>query len=88
MIVDEATSAMDTQNERLVKEVIECFDHSHCTVVIAHRLSTVVNADLICVMEHGQIVQRGTHQDLLERHGHYASLWQEQTNQCNFVVEV
>ena len=50
-------------------------------LVIAHRLSTIVNADLICVMEKGKLVERGSHQELLERHGRYASLWQQQIQQ-------
>ena len=50
-------------------------------VVIAHRLNTIVKADLICVMEQGRIQERGSHQELLERHGRYASLWQQQIQQ-------
>jgi subfamily B ATP-binding cassette protein MsbA len=81
LILDEATSALDTQSERLVQEAIERFEQGHTVLVIAHRLSTIVNADLICVMEQGRIVERGSHQELLERHGRYASLWQQQLQQ-------
>ena len=81
LILDEATSALDTQSERLVQEAIERFEQGHTVLVIAHRLSTIVNADLICVMEQGRIVERGSHQELLERHGRYASLWQQQIQQ-------
>ncbi|MDC3009350.1 ABC transporter ATP-binding protein/permease [Synechococcus sp. AH-736-G20] len=78
LILDEATSALDTQSERLVQEAIQSLEKNNTLLVIAHRLSTVVNADLICVMEHGVIIERGTHLDLLEQNGCYTSLWQQQ----------
>jgi ATP-binding cassette subfamily B protein/subfamily B ATP-binding cassette protein MsbA len=81
LILDEATSALDSQSERLVQEAIERFERGHTVLVIAHRLSTIVNADLICVMEQGRIVERGRHGQLLELHGRYASLWQQQISQ-------
>ena len=87
LILDEATSALDTQSERLVQEAIERFEQGHTVLVIAHRLSTIVNADLICVMEQGRIVERGSHQELLERHGRYASLWQQQIQQRKPVLK-
>jgi len=78
---DEATNALDSQSERLVHEAIERFEQGHKVLVIAHRLCTIVNADLICVMEQGRIVERGSHQELLELHGRYALLWQQQVQQ-------
>lgn len=78
LILDEATSALDSQSERLVQEAIERFEREHTVLVIAHRLSTIVNADQICVMDHGKILERGHHQELLERDGHYSVLWKQQ----------
>jgi len=79
LILDEATSALDTQSEKLVHQAINSYRNSHTVLVIAHRLSTVVDADLICVMDGGQIVESGTHQDLLRLNQHYAALWNIQT---------
>ena len=69
LILDEATSALDSQSERLVQEAIERFERGHTVLVIAHRLRTIVNADLICVMEQGRIVERGRHDQLLQQGG-------------------
>lgn len=74
LLLDEATSALDTQSERLVQEALAAFTQGRTTIVIAHRLSTVQNADLICVMEAGTIVEMGTHTDLIARGGAYARL--------------
>ena len=79
LILDEATSALDSNSERLVQEAIQQVE-GHCTVlVIAHRLSTIVNADQILVLERGRIIQRGSHQQLLEAAGMYQQLWQQQS---------
>ena len=78
LILDEATSALDSQNERLVQEAIEQFERNHTVIVIAHRLSTIVRADQILVMEHGQVLQRGTHTSLLAKPGLYKKLWELQ----------
>ena len=74
LILDEATSALDTESERLVQEALERLMKNRTTIVVAHRLSTIVNADLICVMQEGKIVERGTHQELLEQNGVYRHL--------------
>ena len=80
LILDEATSALDTQSERLVQQAIDQFERQHTVLVIAHRLSTIVKADLICVLEKGQIVEKGNHHELLEKQGIYAALWRQQVN--------
>ena len=74
LLLDEATSALDTQSERLVQEALAAFTRGRTTIVIAHRLSTVQNADRICVMDAGTIVETGTHADLIAQGGAYASL--------------
>jgi subfamily B ATP-binding cassette protein MsbA len=78
LILDEATSALDTQSERLVQAALEHLRQGRTTLIIAHRLSTVENADRIVVLNHGQIVEVGSHSQLLERHGMYANLYQVQ----------
>ncbi|MGE0856520.1 MAG: ABC transporter ATP-binding protein, partial [Hyphomicrobiaceae bacterium] len=67
LLLDEATSALDTQSERLVQDALDRFTRNRTTLVIAHRLSTVQNADLICVMAAGRVVETGTHGELLAR---------------------
>jgi len=78
LILDEATSALDNVSEQLVQEAIQRLVSDRTTIVIAHRLSTIMHADLICVMQEGQIVEQGTHEELLERGGIYANLYQIQ----------
>ncbi|MGE0857150.1 MAG: ABC transporter permease, partial [Hyphomicrobiaceae bacterium] len=78
LLLDEATSALDTQSERLVQDALDRFTRNRTTLVIAHRLSTVQNADLICVMAAGRVVETGTHGELLARGGAYADLARSQ----------
>ena len=78
LILDEATSALDNVSEQLVQEAIQRLVSDRTTIVIAHRLSTIMHADLICVMQEGQIVEQGTHAELLERGGLYTQLYQIQ----------
>ena len=78
LLLDEATSALDTQSEQLVQTALARFTENRTTLVIAHRLSTVQNADLICVMEDGRIIETGRHSDLISREGPYAQLAQAQ----------
>lgn len=73
-----ATSALDTQSERLVQHALDAAAADRTTFVIAHRLSTIRNCDLICVMHQGDLVEKGTHQELLERNGVYAELVRKQ----------
>jgi subfamily B ATP-binding cassette protein MsbA len=79
LILDEATSALDSQSEQLVQEAIEHFERNHTVLVIAHRLSSVVRADQILVLDAGRIVERGNHQSLLAQQGLYANLWRQQS---------
>ena len=74
LILDEATSALDTESERLVQEALERLMKDRTTIVVAHRLSTIMNADLICVLQEGKIVERGTHQELISQNGVYKHL--------------
>jgi ATP-binding cassette, subfamily B, bacterial MsbA len=78
LLLDEATSALDTESERLVQQALAEFSQTRTTLVIAHRLATVKNADTICVMDEGQIVEIGTHAELLARDGIYAQLCRSQ----------
>jgi ABC-type transport system involved in Fe-S cluster assembly fused permease/ATPase subunit len=78
LMLDEATSALDSHTEKEIQDALERVARERTSLVIAHRLSTVVHADNIIVLDHGEIVERGTHQELLARGGIYASLWTRQ----------
>ena len=78
LILDEATASLDTRSEREVQMAIERLALGRTTVVIAHRLSTVRDADLIVVMSRGQIVEQGTHETLLAKKGEYSRLYELQ----------
>jgi ATP-binding cassette subfamily B protein len=74
LVLDEATSSLDTQTERDVQEELDSLALGRTTITIAHRLSTVRDADQIIVLDHGEVVERGSHDDLLARGGRYAAL--------------
>ena len=78
LLFDEATSALDTHTEKEIQESLREVSSDRSTLVIAHRLSTVIDADEILVLDHGRIVERGRHADLLERGGAYAAMWAKQ----------
>jgi len=78
LLLDEATSALDTHTEKEIQASLSVVSRDRTSLVIAHRLSTVVNADEIIVLDHGRICERGTHSDLLARNGAYAAMWQRQ----------
>ena len=78
LILDEATSSMDTQSERIVQETLDAVTRNRTTIAIAHRLSTVINADVIFVISGGEVVERGTHTELLKNKGLYSKLVNEQ----------
>jgi ATP-binding cassette subfamily B protein len=78
LILDEATSSLDTTSERLVQSALEPLMEGRTTIAIAHRLSTILKADVIFVVDRGQIVERGTHDELLARSGLYAQLYEQQ----------
>ena len=75
MILDEATSSIDTRTEALVQRGMDALMEGRTTFVIAHRLSTVRNSDLICVLDHGQIIERGSHDELIAKRGYYYQLY-------------
>ncbi|PIF04983.1 MAG: antibiotic ABC transporter ATP-binding protein [Draconibacterium sp.] len=78
LILDEATSSLDTKSEKLVQDALFNLMKNRTSLVIAHRLSTIKNADLICVIKHGKIVESGTHEELLAANGHYKKLHEMQ----------
>jgi ATP-binding cassette subfamily B protein len=75
LIFDEATSALDSYSEHAIQQELDRLAKNRTTLIIAHRLSTIVGADEILVLDHGKIVERGTHADLLQKQGFYARLW-------------
>ena len=81
LILDEATSALDSRTEAEIQATLETIEQGRTTIVIAHRLSTIVHADQIVVLEAGQVVERGTHAELLRRGGLYAEMWQRQASE-------
>jgi subfamily B ATP-binding cassette protein MsbA len=82
LVLDEATSSLDSQSEREVQRALERTLEGRTALVIAHRLSTVRAADVICVVGEGRVVEQGSHEALLERDGAYAALWRRQSVEC------
>jgi ATP-binding cassette subfamily B protein len=81
LILDEATSALDTETERDIQESLAQMGEGRSVITIAHRLSTVVDADMIVVLEDGQVVEKGTHDELLRSDGRYAQMWRRQQSE-------
>ena len=78
LVLDEATSALDSRTEAAIQETLGDVTARRTTIVIAHRLSTVVDADQIIVLDEGRVAERGTHAQLLRREGLYAEMWNRQ----------
>ncbi len=88
LVFDEATSSLDSQTEQAIQETLREVAKDHTTLVIAHRLSTVVDADRILVMDQGRIVEQGTHQELLARQGLYQRMWQLQQKEQRALAQI
>lgn len=86
LIFDEATSSLDSRTEQHIQQALQELATNHTTLVIAHRLSTIVDADEILVMESGEIVERGTHNNLLQQNGIYARMWALQQQEQNLEI--
>ena len=78
LILDEATSSLDSESEAMIQDGLRSLRHGRTTFVIAHRLSTIQSADQILVLEHGEIVERGSHDELLAKGGRYRHLYDKQ----------
>ena len=83
LILDEATSSIDTRTELQIQEAFDIMMEGRTTFIVAHRLSTIKNADVILVMDKGRILEQGTHRELLAKHGHYYNLYHSQFNLGN-----
>ncbi len=87
LILDEATSSIDTRTEIEIQKAMDNLMKGRTSFIIAHRLSTIKNADLILVMNHGDIIEQGTHKELLNKNGFYANLYNSQFEECNDEIE-
>ena len=86
LLLDEATSAVDSEIEAEIQRALEVLLANRTTIAVAHRLSTIARADLILVLHHGEIVQRGTHRELLAAGGLYEKLWRLQAGEAREIL--
>jgi len=87
LIFDEATSSLDSATEQAIQRTLGKISSQTSTLIIAHRLSTIVDADMILVMEAGKIIERGSHQELLVKHGRYSEMWNLQRDSDNEAIK-
>ena len=85
LVLDEATSALDSEVEAAIQESLSTLMAGKTVIAIAHRLSTIARMDRLIILDHGRIVEQGTHDQLLRLNGHYAALWQRQSG--GFLVD-
>jgi ATP-binding cassette subfamily B protein len=85
LIFDEATSALDSETERAIQKELMALAQNRTTLIIAHRLSTVIHAQQILVMDGGKIIEKGTHESLLALQGRYAEMWRVQQSQIELI---
>jgi ATP-binding cassette subfamily B multidrug efflux pump len=79
LVLDEATSALDSEVEAAIQSSLGTLMERRTVIAIAHRLSTIAQMDRLVVLDHGRIVEQGSHEELLRRDGHYAALWRRQS---------
>jgi len=87
LLLDEATSAVDSEIEAEIHAALNVLVAGRTTIAVAHRLSTIANADMILVLHHGEIADRGTHRELLERGGLYSTLWRLQAGESESLLQ-
>ena len=87
ILMDEATSALDSATEKSIQACFKKLSMNRTSLIVAHRLSTIMDADLIIVLKNGEIIEKGCHNELLEQNGIYKNLWSQQSNKPSFLSE-